>query len=290
MTSVHGITVFGGTFPAEIWNSLYSGAEIPCEEFSEPETPISWAPFFGQYTRPAARGSSASRPKKAKTASRGRAGRGRRLRPQRVRAGRGQEPTPAPAPAPARRAAAAAAAGVGGGPKPAGSGLAEPPGRRRGRRPRVCRLLAASRWSRRGRDWSPAAGGGGPDWLLGVYGDGSGSGRAPTTRSSGWLRRLSLRSGRGAGARSPLVRGAAVVLVVAFALAPPLLSQDVFSYIAYARLGALHGLNPYIQPPTPPTSFAHVELDRIDELLRPAVHARDLSARPALGAGARSGC
>jgi penicillin-binding protein 1A len=50
MTSVHGQTVYGGTFPAEIWHSLYSGAEVPCEEFSEPEQPISWAPFYGRYT------------------------------------------------------------------------------------------------------------------------------------------------------------------------------------------------------------------------------------------------
>ncbi len=50
MTSVHGTTVYGGTFPAEIWHSLYSNAEIPCEEFSQPKTPISWAPFYGQFT------------------------------------------------------------------------------------------------------------------------------------------------------------------------------------------------------------------------------------------------
>jgi penicillin-binding protein 1A len=50
MTSVHGTTVFGGTFPAEIWHSLYSNAEVPCEEFSEPKRPISWAPFYGQFT------------------------------------------------------------------------------------------------------------------------------------------------------------------------------------------------------------------------------------------------
>jgi penicillin-binding protein 1A len=50
MTDVHGIEVFGGTFPAEIWNSVYSGAEIPCEEFSPPATPISWAPFIGEFT------------------------------------------------------------------------------------------------------------------------------------------------------------------------------------------------------------------------------------------------
>jgi penicillin-binding protein 1A len=51
MTSVHGITVFGGTFPAEIWHSLYAGAGVPCEEFSEPEEAISWAPFYGRYAR-----------------------------------------------------------------------------------------------------------------------------------------------------------------------------------------------------------------------------------------------
>ena len=51
MSSVHGIIVFGGTFPAEIWNSLYSGAEVPCEEFTEPSRQISWAPFYGRYAR-----------------------------------------------------------------------------------------------------------------------------------------------------------------------------------------------------------------------------------------------
>ncbi len=50
MTSVHGTTVFGGTFPAEIWHSLYANAEVPCEEFSEPKSPVSWAPFYGQFT------------------------------------------------------------------------------------------------------------------------------------------------------------------------------------------------------------------------------------------------
>ena len=55
MTSVHGITVFGGTFPAEIWHSLYSGAEVPCEEFEKPRHPIGWAPFFGQFTNSAPR-------------------------------------------------------------------------------------------------------------------------------------------------------------------------------------------------------------------------------------------
>lgn len=50
MTDVHGIIVFGGTFPAEIWNSLYSGAGIPCEEFTEPSQQIQWAPYYGSFT------------------------------------------------------------------------------------------------------------------------------------------------------------------------------------------------------------------------------------------------
>jgi penicillin-binding protein 1A len=51
MTSVHGTTVYGGTFPAEIWHSVYAGAEIPCEEFSRPKHPITWAPFYGRFAR-----------------------------------------------------------------------------------------------------------------------------------------------------------------------------------------------------------------------------------------------
>ena len=32
-------------------------------------------------------------------------------------------------------------------------------------------------------------------------------------------------------------------------LGPPLISQDVFGYLAFARMGALHGLDPYTQIP-----------------------------------------
>ena len=46
-----------------------------------------------------------------------------------------------------------------------------------------------------------------------------------------------------------LLWGAMVALVGVFALAPPLLSLDVFSYVSYARLEAVHGLNPYEYPP-----------------------------------------
>jgi hypothetical protein len=38
-------------------------------------------------------------------------------------------------------------------------------------------------------------------------------------------------------------------LVAGFAAAPVLLSHDVYSYVDYARLGVVHGLNPYVHPP-----------------------------------------
>jgi penicillin-binding protein 1A len=51
MTDVHGIIVFGGTFPAEIWNDVYTNGEIPCEEFTAPSQKISWAAYYGPYTQ-----------------------------------------------------------------------------------------------------------------------------------------------------------------------------------------------------------------------------------------------
>ncbi|HEU5104709.1 MAG TPA: polyprenol phosphomannose-dependent alpha 1,6 mannosyltransferase MptB [Solirubrobacterales bacterium] len=46
-----------------------------------------------------------------------------------------------------------------------------------------------------------------------------------------------------------LVWGAILLLVAAFAVAPVLLSHDVYSYVDYARLGVRHGLDPYVHPP-----------------------------------------
>lgn len=50
--------------------------------------------------------------------------------------------------------------------------------------------------------------------------------------------------------------GAIVLANVILLLGPPLISQDVFGYLAFARLGALHGLDPYThfpaQAPTDP--------------------------------------
>ena len=45
------------------------------------------------------------------------------------------------------------------------------------------------------------------------------------------------------------VWGLIAALVAGFAIAPVLLSHDVYSYVDYARLGAVHGLNPYTHPP-----------------------------------------
>jgi len=62
-----------------------------------------------------------------------------------------------------------------------------------------------------------------------------------------------------------LVWGLIAVAVAAFALAPVLLSHDVYSYVDYARLGVLHGLDPYAQPPlAAPHDPAFAEVDWTD--------------------------
>jgi len=56
-----------------------------------------------------------------------------------------------------------------------------------------------------------------------------------------------------------------VVLVAGFALAPVLLSHDVYSYVDYARLGVVHGLDPYAHPPAAaPFDPAYVRVTWID--------------------------
>ncbi len=59
-----------------------------------------------------------------------------------------------------------------------------------------------------------------------------------------------------------LVWGAIVLLLVVFAAVPPLLSHDVYSYVDYARLGVVHGLDPYVDPPlAAPTDPAFAEVE-----------------------------
>ena len=101
-----------------------------------------------------------------------------------------------------------------------------------------------------------ATAGGSPDWLLGplrvVGGDWTaGPLGGPLFYCGLWLAlvlwaAVVVRAGK----LTPRVVIAAVVATHAiFLLAPPLLSQDVFSYVAYARLGAEHDLNPYEHAP-----------------------------------------
>lgn len=92
----------------------------------------------------------------------------------------------------------------------------------------------------------PGTDAGSPRWLLGAYGDGLeiGGGAYLTALWIAFGAYLGVVACAGVLGRR-VVRWAIVCGAVAFALAPPLLSLDVFSYISYARLGALHGLNPY---------------------------------------------
>ena len=51
MYSVHGVSVAGGTFPAMIWNDFMEVAlSGHCETFPEPENPVEFIDFNGEYT------------------------------------------------------------------------------------------------------------------------------------------------------------------------------------------------------------------------------------------------
>ncbi len=107
----------------------------------------------------------------------------------------------------------------------------------------------------------PARTGGWPDWLAGPL-----RGLGVGAISSGEFQTLTLIMCAGyaavllaAHARALSLRaiGAAVVAAnLILLLGPPLLSQDVFGYLAFARMGVLHGLDPYthvaFQMPTDP--------------------------------------
>lgn len=97
-----------------------------------------------------------------------------------------------------------------------------------------------------------ATAGGSPHWLLGVFRPLGASALAQS--GAGWTYYLALMISallwavvvwQAPRLRASWLLGAVIGLHVVFLLAPPLLSQDVFSYIAYARLGVEHGMNPY---------------------------------------------
>jgi len=65
--------------------------------------------------------------------------------------------------------------------------------------------------------------------------------------------------------RARLLWAAIVVLVAGFAVAPVLLSHDAYSYVDYARLGVLHGLDPYVySPAAEPFDPAYARVTWID--------------------------
>jgi alpha-1,6-mannosyltransferase len=101
-----------------------------------------------------------------------------------------------------------------------------------------------------------ATDGGSPGWLLGPFhwlGGSFADSRAagPVFYLGLWAAIIAyaivLLTARSIGAR--LALGTVAALHVLFLLSPPLLSQDVFSYLAYARLEVLHGLSPYTHSP-----------------------------------------
>src|SRR5439155_24553991 len=91
-----------------------------------------------------------------------------------------------------------------------------------------------------------------PEWIAGPFTD-LGSGHLTLARFYLLVGAMAVAYlaaiGLGAELRARWLVGAVVLLHVAFLLAPPLLSTDVFNYIDYARLGALHGLDPYVHGP-----------------------------------------
>ncbi len=111
-------------------------------------------------------------------------------------------------------------------------------------------------WAARGSNVVLATSGGSPGWLLGpfeplgaAFADGGLGG--PLFYAGLWVALLAycvvLAYARSLGTRT--IVAAIVAAHVLFLLAPPLLSQDVFSYIAYARLDVVHGLDPYTHSP-----------------------------------------
>jgi alpha-1,6-mannosyltransferase len=96
----------------------------------------------------------------------------------------------------------------------------------------------------------PARSGGWPDWLagplrgLGVGAISSGEFQALTLiMCAGYLAVLLAARARALSLRAIVATVVAANLILA--LGPPLISQDVFGYLAFARMGVLHGLDPY---------------------------------------------
>jgi alpha-1,6-mannosyltransferase len=108
----------------------------------------------------------------------------------------------------------------------------------------------------RGSNLVLATAGGSPGWLLGPLrfagvGGADGPLAGPLFYAGMWVALIlyAVVILRAAQVSRRTAVWAIVALHALFLLAPPLLSQDVFSYIAYARLGVEHGLDPYTHSP-----------------------------------------
>ena len=96
----------------------------------------------------------------------------------------------------------------------------------------------------------PAAGATSPRWLLGIDGRGFQlGGRAYLGLMIAAFVCYLVVVATAGHIRPRVLSTAIVALVALFTLAPPLLSQDVFSYVAYGSLAAEHGLDPYVAVP-----------------------------------------
>ena len=109
-------------------------------------------------------------------------------------------------------------------------------------------LLIAAAAAGEPTQYVPSRSGGWPPWLAGPL-----SGLHLGGLGSGGFQTLTLIGCAGYAlvllcARSLSLRSLWVAIVLAHAillLGPPLISQDVFGYVGFARMGALHGLDPY---------------------------------------------
>jgi hypothetical protein len=107
-------------------------------------------------------------------------------------------------------------------------------------------LIAAGAASRPSA-YVPARTGGWPDWMAGPL-EGLGVGLTSSSFQAYMLILCASYLLVLLAARSLPMRALAAGIVAAHAvllLGPPLISQDVFGYIAFARMGSLHGLDPY---------------------------------------------
>src|SRR2546429_8125011 len=117
----------------------------------------------------------------------------------------------------------------------------------------VCSVLVAAGAAARPSSQVPAARHGFPDWLRGplrVLGaDGLTSQRFALLLLGVTVGYLVVLACAGAGRARWAIAGVGAGHA-GFLLAPSLLSGDVFSYLQYARVGTVHGLNPYADAPT----------------------------------------